>query len=236
MYRNSHVIAIVPARGGSKGVPRKNIHPLCGKPLLAYTADIIREVGIFDRAIVSTDDSEIAAVAMQYGLEAPFMRPQDLSGDLISDYAVLRHALGEVERFDKRTYDIIVLLQPTSPLRRARHIESVVEKLMAESYDSVWTVSETDLKYHPLKQLLVDSHGSLEYYDQRAADIIARQQLSAVYHRNGAAYALTRACLLEQKTIKGRKTGAVIIREPLISIDTLEDFARVETEMHSSHG
>jgi CMP-N-acetylneuraminic acid synthetase len=123
------------------------------------------------------------------------------------------------------------MLQPTSPLRRAEHVMSVLEKLIAESWDAVWTVSPTDLKYHPLKQVTVGEGGAMEYYDPRGASIIARQQLSPVYHRNGAAYAVTRECLLEQRTIKGARTAAVILNEPMVSIDTLGDFAIAERHL-----
>jgi CMP-N-acetylneuraminic acid synthetase len=108
---------------------------------------------------------------------------------------------------------------------------SVLEKLTGESWDAVWTVSPTDLRYHPLKQVTVGEGGAMEYYDPRGAAIIARQQLSPVYHRNGAAYAVTRECLLEQRTIKGARTAAVILNEPMVSIDTLGDFAIAERHL-----
>lgn len=93
-------------------------------------------------------------------------------------------------------------------------------KLVDGGHDAVWTVSETDSKAHPLKQLTIDQQGRLDYYDQAGARIVARQQLTPVYHRNGIAYAITRECLLDQKSIKGRSTGAVVIDEPLVNIDT----------------
>jgi CMP-N-acetylneuraminic acid synthetase len=224
-------LAVVPARGGSKGVPLKNIHPLLGIPLIAHAARVLSQVPAVDRAVVSTDDDSIAREALRAGLEAPFRRPDSLSGDLVSDQQVLHHALTTMESLEGARFDVVVMLQPTSPLRRPEHVMSVLEKLIAESWDAVWTVSPTDLKYHPLKQVTVGEGGAMEYYDPRGASIIARQQLSPVYHRNGAAYAVTRECLLEQRTIKGPRTAAVILNEPMVSIDTLGDFAIAERHL-----
>jgi CMP-N-acetylneuraminic acid synthetase len=119
------------------------------------------------------------------------------------------------------------MLQPTSPLRRPEHVAAAVTKLVEEGWDAVWTVSPTDSKYHPLKQLRLDG-GSLQFYDPAGAAVVARQQLNPVYHRNGAAYALTRDCLLDQRAILGARSSAVVIEDRLISIDTLDDFAAVE--------
>jgi CMP-N,N'-diacetyllegionaminic acid synthase len=234
MFRNKRILAVVPARGGSKGIPKKNIYPLLGRPLVAYVGDLIQHIPYIDRAIVSTDDNEIAEVAHNSGLDVPFYRPEDLSGDEIGDYEVLHHALIEVELLDNTRYDIIIMLQPTSPLRRACHVEAAVTRLIDGGWDAVWTVSKTNEKYHPLKQLNVEISGKMEYYDERGSKIIARQQLGCVYHRNGAAYALSRGCLLDQHTIKGRRTAAVIIDDPMISIDTLED-VRVAEELLRCH-
>jgi CMP-N,N'-diacetyllegionaminic acid synthase len=221
-------LAVVPARGGSKGVPLKNIHPLLGIPLIAHAARVLSQVPAVDRAVVSTDDDTIAREALRAGLEAPFRRPDSLSGDLVSDQQVLHHALTTMESLEGTRFDVVVMLQPTSPLRRAEHVMSVLEKLIGESWDAVWTVSPTDLKYHPQKQVTVGEDGAMEYYDPRGASIIARQQLAPVYHRNGAAYAVTRECLLEQGTLKGARTAALILNEPMVSIDTLGDFAVAE--------
>jgi CMP-N,N'-diacetyllegionaminic acid synthase len=225
---SKRILAVVPARGGSKGVRLKNINPLVGVPLIAHVGRILSQVPAIDRAVVSTDEDAIARAAEAAGLEVPFRRPAALSGDLVSDLEVLQHALGAVEELDGSHYDVVVMLQPTSPLRRPAHVMAVLEKLVRENWDAVWTVSPTDLKYHPLKQLTVGDGGAMEYYDPRGAEIVARQQLRPVYHRNGAAYAFRRECLLQQKAIKCQRTAAVILSDPMISIDTLEDFRLAE--------
>lgn len=228
MFKGYTVLAVVPARGGSKGVKHKNIHPLLGIPLIAHTGVLIRGLGYIDKAVVSTDHPAIAEVACESGLESPFLRPEELSGDLVSDFQVLHHALTEMERLERACYDIILMLQPTSPLRKPVHVTAAIVKLIEERWDAVWTVSPTDLKYHPLKQLKLGGEGAMEFFDPLGGSIVARQQLEPVYHRNGAAYAYTRGCLLEQCTVKGKRTAGLVIDEPMISIDTLEDFERVE--------
>jgi CMP-N,N'-diacetyllegionaminic acid synthase len=143
---------------------------------------------------------------------------------------VLIHALLSAEQLSDRRYDVVVMLQPTSPLRRPQHVQATIEKLVDEDWDAVWTVSKTDPKYHPVKQLRLDSRGRMQPYDGELR-IVTRQELTPIYHRNGAAYAFTRDCLLNQETILGRSTGAVIIEESMISIDSLEDFAEVEATL-----
>ncbi len=227
MLKGKRIIAIVPARGGSKGIPLKNIYPLLGIPLVARVGILIKELNYFDRAIVSTDHQEIAKVAKESGLDVPFYRPPELSGDFIGDVDVLTHALIEIEKLDNIQYDVIVMLQPTSPLRRPEHVTETINKLIDGNWDAVWTVSPTDSKNHPLKQLIYEN-GVLNFYDDRGATIIARQQLTQLYHRNGAAYAVTRECLLNQKSIMGRRCSPIVITEPMISIDTMEDIEFAE--------
>jgi CMP-N-acetylneuraminic acid synthetase len=120
------------------------------------------------------------------------------------------------------------MLQPTSPLREPEHVRECLRKLVDECWDAVWTVSPTDSKNHPLKQLILDNYGSMDYYDHAGASIIARQQLKPVYHRNGIAYAFTRDCLLNQGSIKGTRTAALVIEGDYVSVDTMWDLELVE--------
>jgi CMP-N-acetylneuraminic acid synthetase len=227
MIKGLRILAVCPARGGSKGIPHKNLKPFLGVPLVARVGQVVREIPEIDHAVVSTDSAEIAAVARESGLDAPFYRPEELSGDQISDLQVLTHALLEMERQDDVVYDIVVMLQPTSPLRTADHVRDTLQMLIDGGWDAVWTVSETDTKGHPLKQLTVKD-GQLDYYDPAGKQIIARQQLLPVYHRNGVAYAIRRSCLLEQKSISGERTGALIIEGNMVSIDTMWDLELAE--------
>lgn len=235
MYRDRRVLAVVPARGGSKGIPLKNLRTVRGVPLVGLAGQCARAVPLIDRTVVSTDHDGIASVAMAYGIDAPFRRPDELSGDRIGDIEVLTQALEATEADDGTRYDIVVMLQPTSPLRRPEHVAETIEMGVDAGFDAVWTVSETDSKSHPLKQLKIED-GRLALYDPAGATIIARQQLSPVYHRNGVAYALTRACLLDGKSLVGQRTGAVVIAGHHVSIDTEWDIALVEFILSRENG
>ena len=229
MIGGKRILVVVPARGGSKGIRLKNLRSVLGVPMVARVGHVVGQLEIIDRAVVSTDHEEIARVAEASGLAAPFRRPETLSGDRIGDLEVLTHALGEMERIDGLTYDIVVMLQPTSPLRKPEHVTATVEMLLQGSWDAVWTVSESDSKTHPLKQLTIEpDSGRLDTYDPAGKTIIARQQLTPLFHRNGIAYAITRDCLLGQKTIMGARTGALLIDGPAVSIDTEWDLELCE--------
>jgi CMP-N-acetylneuraminic acid synthetase len=227
MLDGKTILVVVPARGGSKGLKLKNIYPLCGKPLIVYTGEIVQQLDYVDRAVVSTDHQEIARVAQSCGLDVPFYRPESLSGDRISDWQVLNHALREMEKLDGREYDIVLMLQPTSPLRKPEHVTQALTMLLEEDYDAVWPLSKTDSKAHPLKQLVIKD-GLVDFYDPAGATIIARQQAGAVYHLNGTAYAIRRECILEKKSSKGDKTGAFVINEPVVDIDSKFDILFAE--------
>ena len=222
MISDLNILAVIPARGGSKGIPLKNLKKVGGVPIVELASQVASSVEFIDRIVVSTDNEEIAKAAINGGADAPFRRPEVLSGDRISDLQVLTHALKEMEWQDKKKYDVVVMLQPTSPLRTKQHIVDSVEMLINNNYDSVWTVSETDSKSHPLKQLTIKNK-ALDYYDTQGKDIIARQQLEMVYHRNGIAYVLKRDVILNSKTIKGSNCGALICQGDFISIDTEKD-------------
>lgn len=231
MYRDRRLLVVCPARGGSKGVKLKNLRPVGGVPIVACVGHLVRELPEIDRAVVSTDHDEIARVAEAAGLAAPFRRPESLSGDRIADIDVLRHAILEMERVDGVVYDVVIMLQPTSPLRTADHVRATIVKLVDEELDAVWTVTPADLKYHPKKALTVGPGGALAYYDPDGGRIVARQQLQPVYYRNGLSYAFARSCLLERVAIMGARNGAVITTSPAISIDTEEDFAAAEAAL-----
>ena len=222
MIKGNSVLAVVPARGGSKGIKLKNLQKVNDKSLVQMVAEIVSQLEYIDRAIVSTDHQEIAEVAIKHGLDVPFLRPYELSRDIVSDVDVLTHALTTIEKIDKKKYNIIVMLQPTSPLRKSEHVTKTVMKLVKGEYDSVLTVSETDSKVHPLKQLIFKEN-KIDYYHRDGQNIIARQQLKPVFQRNGVAYAITRECLLKQKSVIGQNASAIVINEIMVNIDTKLD-------------
>ena len=233
MYLDNRILAVVPARGGSKGVPRKNLRTIQGVPIVCRAGHCAKECKEFDRIVISTDDEEIANAAEEAGLAAPFRRPPEISDSRAGDWEVMNHALVTMERIDNVRYDIVVLLQPTAPLRRSRDVSGAIKLLIDGQYDAVWTVTETDLKYHPIKQMYVRD-GKISFAMPAGEAIPIRQELETPYHVNGVAYALTRSCILDQKNRLGRKTGAYIVEGPSVSIDEEEDFEKVEAVLASS--
>jgi CMP-N,N'-diacetyllegionaminic acid synthase len=227
LVEDKSVLVVVPARGGSKGIKLKNLRKIGGISLVARVGMVVQELDMVDYAVVSTDHSEIAKVAKESGLEVPFFRPENLSGDRIGDVGVLTHALVECEKLNNQKYDIIVMLQPTSPLRTSEHVKNAIKALIVNKADAVWSVSETDSKGHPLKQLVFENN-EIDYYDPKGANIIARQQLVPTYHKNGIVYVMTRECLLDKKSIKGDRCIPLIIEEYVSNIDTELDIAFAE--------
>jgi len=234
MIGGRRVLAVVPARGGSKGIPLKNLRPVGGVPLVARVGAVAAAVAEIDRTVVSTDHEEIARVAEAAGIAAPFRRPPALSGDRIGDVDVLVDAITQTEATDGVRYDIVLMLQPTSPMRRPEHVRDCLRMLVAGDWEAVWTVSPSDSKAHPLKQLTV-ADGRLGYYDERGAGVIARQQLAPLYHRNGIAYAFTRDCLVARRSLTGDRAGALVLDGHFVSIDTEWDIELTEFLLARRH-
>jgi len=221
MYQGQRILAVVPARSGSKGIPHKNLRDFAGVPLVRRAAEVAAATTMIDRAIVSTDCNEIARVA---GLEAPFLRPPALSDDRAAAIDVLAHALDQMEELDQLTYDVVILLEPTAPLRRTEHVERCIEKLVVERLDAVWTVSPIDPSNHPLKSLHVAADGKIRPFAESGFAIVARQQLPPLFKRNGVAYAFSRDCVKHQRSIWGKEARAIILDDQdYISIDTEKD-------------
>lgn len=149
MYKNKNILGLIPARGGSKGLPGKNIKPLLGKPLIAWTIKQVLASKYIDRVIVSTDDKEIAEISEKYGAEVPFMRPKEIAMDKARGIDVVLHSLNWLKENDKRKqYDLIMLLQPTSPLRKSEDINKAIEILFLKEAKTIVSVCEVD--HHPL--------------------------------------------------------------------------------------
>ncbi len=227
MYKNKSILAIIPARGGSKGIPKKNLQKINGIPLVCLAGLCAKQISQIDRVIISTDCNEISSVSREYGLDIPFKRPKKISNNSTKDIDVLIHGLVKTEKIDKKKYDVVVFLQPTSPLRTPNQVLNCIKLLIKNNYDSVWSVSETPGKFHPFKQLKINKHDTLKYYLSEGNKMLPRQQLKQSYHVNGIAYVLTRECILDQKTRLGNKTGAFLIREKYVNIDTNYDLIEV---------
>jgi len=219
MVEGLGVLAVVPARGGSKGIPLKNLRLVGDRSLVAHVACVVREIISIDAAILSTDDVQIAEEGERHGLEVPFMRPAQLSDDDAGSMEVWRHAWLQTEAIHGRTYDVSVLLEPTSPLRRASDVERTIQALLESDADCAFTVSRTQAHYTPQKTLLINSNGFTEFYLPVSQVETTRQRIPPYFHRNGICYAVRRHQLIECGQIVGNRSLPVVIDRPVVNID-----------------
>jgi CMP-N-acetylneuraminic acid synthetase len=218
------VLGIIPARGGSKGVPRKNIKLLCGKPLLAYTADSALMAKRLSRVILSTEDPEIAAVGEALGLEVPFMRPAALAQDDTPTLPVVVHAVETLEQMGE-TFDAVCLLQPTNPLRRPEDIDGCIDLLARTEADSVFTVLRVPETYNPKWVYWQDSAGRMVLSTGDREPVSRRQDLPAAFHREGSVYVTRREALRSYGNLYGGDArGYEVHHSHHINIDTASDW------------
>jgi CMP-N,N'-diacetyllegionaminic acid synthase len=213
-------LAVIPARGGSKGLPGKNLRPLAGRPLLAYTAEAARGSRTLTRVVVSTDDESIASAARALGLEVPFLRPAALAADDTPMLPVLQHALAEA---GAEAFDAVVLLQPTSPLRRSAHVDGAVRLLESSGADSVVSVVEVPHQYSPVSVMRVENDRLRPYADGPL--LTRRQDKPRVFARNGPAVLAVRAAVLAGGSLYGDDIRPLVMdAEDSIDIDSAADF------------
>jgi CMP-N,N'-diacetyllegionaminic acid synthase len=221
------VLGLVPARGRSKGVPGKNVRPLAGHTLLEYTARAARESGVLDRLILSTDSSEIADAGRRAGLEVPFMRPPVLAADDTPMVPVIEHALAEVSRHGWSP-EIVVLLQPTSPLRRPDHIRAAVNLLRETGADSVVTVIEVPRHLSPDYVMRIED-GRLKPFLPDGGRVTRRQDARPAYSRDGTVYAFRRSTIEKSGGIYGDDCRPLLIDAcDSLSIDSPADWDEAE--------
>jgi CMP-N-acetylneuraminic acid synthetase len=220
------LLAVIPARGGSKGIPRKNIRMLCGRPLIAYSIDAARQARSIDRLVVSTDDAEIAEVARSLGAEVR-LRPAALAQDDTPTRDVLHHVAGELAGEGYRP-DAVLTLQPTSPLRQACHIDEAAALFAADAgADSLVSCIEVPHIFHPQSVMRRNRDGYLEPY-LPAPQPTRRQDKEMVFARNGAAIYITRTARLADYVFGGRLIPYIMDADSSIDIDTLADFDAAE--------
>lgn len=233
--RRREILALIPARGGSKGMPRKNVRQVAGKPLIAYSIQQALGSRLITRTIVSTDDAEIAAIARQYGAEVPFRRPRRLAGDRSPDIDVFRHALDWLRQREGYACDLVVHLRPTTPVRQIERIDAAIEALVrdprAHSLRSVSEASQTPYKMwrrteRYLEPLLTAS-GLAEGHS------MARQQLPTVYWQNGYIDIVRPDVVLKLGMMAGRRVLPFIITEPVPGLDYEEELPALEQALRA---
>jgi CMP-N,N'-diacetyllegionaminic acid synthase len=236
MIDGHKVLAIIPARGGSKGLPGKNIREMCGKPLIAWTIEKAKKSRYLDAILVTTDNQEIAEISRRFGAHVPFIRPAELATDQASTYDVIRHAMQYFEKAENTVFDYVVLLEPTSPLREDDDIDRMLELLVArkDEFDSI--VSMGEVTEHPsiMKRLVGDS---IEPFCPELAQTTRRQDNAPAYFPFGVAYIAKTGVILEENTFYTRRcTYFLIKRYQNYEIDDMYNFLCTESVMKHEWG
>ena len=219
-------LALIPARSGSKGVPRKNIRMVAGQSLLARAIKTALASGLFDRVFVSTDSDDYVKEAADAGVETPFLRPPGLAGDKSVVADTIEHTINTFAA-QGELFDTLTLLEPTSPLRTTEIIRTVTLSAEADGWDAAFTVSPVPISCHPLKQFNRKDDGELVFFSRDAHPNVNRQQLATTYVRNGLCYAVQVPAFLKTHSIHGTRAKGCIAEGPAISIDTVDDLDRV---------
>lgn len=227
-------LAIIPARGGSKGIPRKNIKPLLGKPLIAYAIEVALKSKLIDRVIVSTDDREIAEIAEKYGAEVPFLRPDELATDAAPVIETLRHAIRFFE--DRgRVFDNVIVLEPVAPLRDIRDIENVIEKLNEDGVDTVVGACKFEIDFSDI--MVLEENGYIKPFLEVEKLTYRRQDTENIVKLNASVYAAKKDVIMDERTKilnpygenSHLRTKVVLMpEERSVEIDKLIDFEFVE--------
>ncbi len=218
-------LAIVPARGGSKGLPGKNLAVVAGETLVARAVRCARESGMFDLVIMSTDDAAIAAEGRRAGAEVPFLRPAELAADRAAVVDAIRHALAALEERGVPAFDTVALIEPTSPLRTPEIVRAVVLAAEAEGADAALSVSPVPLRFHPHKQFDLGEDGLVRFCVEAGRSVVNRQELRPTWIRNGMCYAVRTAALAAGYGILGSAARGVPVEGPYVSIDDADDLA-----------
>ena len=227
-----NVLGMLAARGGSKGIPGKNIRPLCGRPLLAWAAQAILQAPSISRSICSTDDLSIALAAEKSGLEVPFIRPDKLATDTASIVDVIKHALDMVDSASK-PFTHVLLIQATSPTVVAQDVEEAIALLHGKKADTVITGFAAKM-HNPALMFTVDHQGKASWFQTKNDHIKRRQDLPEVFIRTGLLYLLSVEVLKEKNTIYGDHIHALIVNENrALTIDEEEDFHRADRMMNN---
>ncbi|MNI57929.1 N-acylneuraminate cytidylyltransferase [compost metagenome] len=224
---NIKTLAVITARGGSKGIPLKNIKLLNGIPLINYTIEAALKSHCIDRVLVSTDHEDIANISQNAGALVPFLRPAELSADDTKSIDVIIHAIQYWEKENNSRIDNLILLQPTSPLRTAEDIDAAWGTYIKMKADSLQSVMETDNHPYYLREI---ANGFLNKFDKTVLkDGLRRQDLKQLYRVNGAIYIAARDLVINQRTLEGHRNASFIMsKEKSVDIDDMFDFRLAE--------
>ncbi len=220
MINKKKIIALVPARGGSKGIKFKNLKKINNKTLVEITSDFIDNTKIFDEKILNSDNKKILNIGKKLKF-LNFVRPKKLSGDRVSDYSLIKYSLKKLDKLNIKA-DYLVYLQPTSPKRNIKYFLTSLKTVIRKKLDGAWSVSKIDKKFHPLK-ILLNYKGYMKLYSNLGKKIISRQMLNDVFIRNGIFYIFSIKQLKKQKTIYLKKIYLSETNYASVNIDSLDE-------------
>lgn len=233
MIGDLSVVALIPARGGSKGISGKNIKMMAGRPMIDYTIRAGLESRYVDDVVVSTDDEEIAQVARSCGASVPFMRPAELASDTSKAVDAVVHARDELLAADKH-YDVLVLLQATSPLRTAEDVDAALEMFVQKDRASL--VAVTPVTEHPVHMCTIDDDGMRHALLPGVNGTVRRQDMPPVYRVNGAIYINNADEITLDTSFNDNEVGFIMSAEHSVDVDDLDDFARAERILEARNG
>jgi CMP-N,N'-diacetyllegionaminic acid synthase len=234
MTRRKKILTIIPARGGSKGVIKKNLRNLHGKSLTEWAICSALSIKGEQNIVLSSDSDEILSVAAQFEAVTPSKRPDSLSGDYVADYQVLRHELSKAEILFDVKFDCVVMLQPTSPIRRSLTLNKCVDSVVSLGHSSAWTITRVPTKYHPRKQLQISERGLSPVIFGPL--VVARQELDETFIRTGVCYAYAPETVHNDEFLLGNAPIGIQCDWPHINIDSEKDLNDASTLSFEKEG
>lgn len=228
---NKRYLCIIPARAGSKGIKNKNFLKINKKPLIQYTIDIAKKLNKFCDLVISSDSKQIKKICSKNNIKFYGYRPKKLSGDKVLTYNVVKYELQKLEKINQITYDGLIILQPTCPIRKLKKLIDALKILNTNKYDSVVSVTPV-LSMHPERMKKFRNNYLINYLNKKKENMIPRQNLPPVYIRSGSVYMLKRDVLIKQRSLVGKKTyGLVLDGLEAINIDTKDDLKLLKIKL-----
>jgi len=222
LYKKKSILCLIPARAGSKGIKNKNLKRINKKSLTQITCELCSRIKYIDNTVLSTDSLKLIKQIQKFKTIEIIKRPKYLSGDRIADIDLLIYNLKKIEEKNKKKYDFIIYLQPTSLGRTINMINKFITKMVNSKVQAIWSVSKIDLKYHPYKVLKNTNKGNLCLFSNKGKNIIARQQLQSMFIRNGIFYGFSRNQILINKSIYAKEINYIITKNKNFNIDTMK--------------
>jgi|TARA_B110000008_G_scaffold264880_1_gene289540 CMP-N-acetylneuraminic acid synthetase len=222
-----NVLAIIPARSGSKGIKNKNIKKINNITLIERAYIVAKKSKIFDKIIISTDSPKYQNLMKKKNIDIFSLRSKKNSSDKSTDLQLLKYEIKKNEKIFKKKFSIIALLQPTSPMRNINDLKKCFQKIKKKKLDAVWTLSKIDKKFNPIKLLKIQKD-KFDYYDNFGKNFVGRQLLNQYYIRNGIAYFFSRKSIVKLNTILPKKNGYIIINRKIVNIDDAQDLRNAQ--------